>query len=283
MLNVNFVRGNQTLFESKTRQNFLKETQQNPIESRQTVNYNADNVKANFLPSLSFKGIHKDSVLGIETKIVGISKYQKNAERLYFRLQKRRDRREKEKVQLVLKSEKDNRKDPNAVAVYHVYRGKPQKLGYLNKNVSERIKPLMDEGYRFVPSVLYAAGGEREGFPYIGVKMRLEYLSNPDRSPNEVKVEKVRDAFKACKNDGSASAYREESIIHSTEYDRATKMKVDTERNEVSVYRMGWEQLHGDISSEPAIKNQRQHSQSQSFVDHVKNAVKTLSRKLNKD
>jgi hypothetical protein len=280
MLRVNFPVLNPPIVSLKEDSQIVKQKILPALTTRQPVRFTADNVKANFLPSLAFTGIHKDAVIGIDTKIVGISKYQDNAKRLYYRLDKRKQRGDKEKVQLALKLEDGNKYDKNAIAVYHVYGNKPAKLGYLNKDVSKRIRPMMEDGHAFTPSVIYAAGGDREGFPYIGVRMRLEYLSNPERSPNERTLKKVRQAFKDCLKDGSALAYREEQLIESKKYDRATKMKIDTERGEVTVYRMGWEQLQGPISDPPGLRNQRNHSQNPDFVDHSEGAVKALHKKL---
>ena len=79
---------------------------------------------------------------------------------------------------------------------------------------------------------------------------------------------------------GSALRYVEEKIIYSDTYDRATKMKVDKERDEVTVYRKGWEQLRSKIALNPHIRNSRNHLQSKTFVEHVKNTVVLIAQKF---
>lgn len=201
--------------------------------------YTAENVKANFLPSLFFTGIHKDSVLGIETRVAGISQYQNDATRLKFRFINRNKRHEPQKIPLHLEAEPQNLKDKNAIAVYHEYEGKKMKIGYLPASLSAVLKPLMDDDLKFDASVINVAGGKGSRVPNVGVRIRLEYLSNPDRSPNDKTIKRVKKAFAQAIKDGSALSYREEKIIKSKQYGRATKMKLDDERKEATVYRAG--------------------------------------------
>lgn len=251
-----------------------------PLNERGFAAYTADHVKANFLPSLSFKGIHKDAVVGVETKIVGISKYQQNAERLMYRRLNRLKKGTTEKIQLDLKREPDNSRDSNAIAVYHTYKGKPMKLGYLAAPMAKEVAPLMDKGYRFNASVVDVAGGNRSGYKYIGVKTRLEYLSSKERSPADRKLDDVKQAFQNCMDNKTATRYQEEMLIESKVYPRATKMKVDLERQEVTVYQKGWEQMRGELSAPPNLKNSRNHPQNKTFIDHVKNTVDYLVKKV---
>ena len=244
------------------------------------VNYSVDNLKANFLPLVSFKGIHKDAVYGVETLIVGISNYQDAANNVKFRFLNRNKRSEKEKFELKLKREPENKFKDNAIAVYHEYKGKSQKLGYINDDMSKLIAPLIDEGYKFSSSVVNV-GGDYIGYrsPYVGVRMRLESLCCPDRSPNKRKLKAVKNAFKNCLENGSALNYREEKIINSKQYDKATKMKVDVEREEVTVYRSGWTQLKGDLKPDTQLHNKRAHSQNPAFIEHTKKAIDYLLKK----
>lgn len=204
------------------------------------ASYTSEHVKANFLPSLAFTGVHKDAVIGIETKIVGISNYQKEADAVKFRFLHREQRGEKEKIQLELRREPDNSKDKNAIAVYHVYKGKSGKLGHIPASMAKNVAPLMDKGYKFEAGVVNVGGkfiGHKS--PYTGIRIRLEYVTSPDRSPNLKKVKTVKKAFKNCLQNGSALKYREELIYNSKELDGAAKMRVDTERSEVTIYRKG--------------------------------------------
>lgn len=277
MLNINV----NTVNPHITRQNFLKPDFFLPFKGTEVVenlsHYSVDNLKANFLPQISFKGIHKDAVLGVETLIVGISKYQEAANNVKFRFLNRNKRSEKEKFELKLKREPDNMFKDNAIAVYHEYKGTSKKLGYINDDMSKLIAPLMDDGHKFNPSVVNV-GGDYVGYksPYVGVRMRLEYLSSPDRSPNNKKLNLVKKAFKKCLDNGSALNYREEKLVKSKEYGKATKMKVDAERGEVTIYRSGWTQLKGDLKPQAELHNKRAHSQDAAFVEHAKKAVEYL-------
>ncbi|MGD9580946.1 MAG: HIRAN domain-containing protein [Vampirovibrionia bacterium] len=244
------------------------------------VNYSIDNLQANFLPLVSFKGIHKDAVVGVETLIVGISHHQDTANNVKFRFLNRNKRSAKDKIQLKLERESDNKFKDNAIAVYHEYRGKTGKLGYINDDMSGLIAPLIDKGYKFNASVVNV-GGDYIGFksPYVGVRMRLEYLSTPERSPNQKKLKHVQKAFKECLQNGSALNYREEKIVNSKQYKKATKMKVDVEKGEVTVYKSGWRQLKGDLKPGAHPRNKRAHSQDREFVDHVKRSMDYFIRK----
>ncbi|MEW6171383.1 MAG: HIRAN domain-containing protein [Candidatus Omnitrophota bacterium] len=242
--------------------------------------YSVYHVIANYAPTISFTGIHHDSVLGIETRVVGISQYQDNATRLKFRFINRNARGEKQKVHLRLEREKDNKKDPKAVAIYHDYDGKAMKLGYLSSPIADKVAPLMDKGFLFDAHVLNVAGGKNSEVPNVGVRIRLEYLSTPDRSPNKRKVDKVKKAFQQLMAKDQALSYREEKIYTSKTLKRATKLKVDDERNEATAYSKGWEQVHTEISDTPKIKNARVHPQDKKFTDHVANAVKFVHAKF---
>ena len=259
------------------------------------VSFTASNVRASYAPFLTFKGIHPDAVLGVETKIVGISNYQKNAEAVKFRLLARNKRGEKEKIQLRLEREPENKNNKNAVAVYHDYKGKQMKLGYLHDKMADELAPLIDKGFKFQPSVILSAGGIGQGIrgyksPYAGIRLRLEYLSNPDRSPNKRSVKQVRQAFKRCIANGSTVdihvasgktiAMREEPVYPSKKYKNATKMKVDRERGETTFYRHGWKQMDGNLAKPAELHNRRNHTQPKDFIEHSKKAVESLVEKL---
>lgn len=265
--------------------NSIKPTSKTTMTAKQDTDKFADysvfHVMANNLPSLTFKGIHHDSVLGIETRITGISQHQDNATRLKFRFLNRNLRGENQKIHLRLEKEPDNTKDPNAIAIYHDYQSKPMKLGYLTAPISAKIKPLMNKGFLFDASVINVAGGKGSGFPNVGVRIRLEYLSSPNRTPNNRKVDKVKKAFQELVKNNQALSYREEKIYTSKTYKKATKLKIDNERNEATAYKSGWEQLQAKIIEEPKIKNSRKHPQKADFTEHFKNAVKFIYFKFN--
>lgn len=261
-------------------------TNQESNKGQVFASYNAENLRANFMPMVSFKGLHHDSLMGVETLIIRISDYQDNAKRVKYRRIGRLKKGEKRPIPLKLEREPEHKFFKNSIAVYHEYDGKKMKLGYLAESMANQLAPLMDKNYKFNASVVNVAGGTNESFPYIGIRMRLEYTTSKDRSPNYRKINRVKKAFERCLNNGSAKSYtyKEETIVDSKEFARSTKLRLDEERGEATVYRKGWEQLRGPIAEKPGqLKNSRKHPQDQNFVEHAENSVDIVAKRKKKN
>lgn len=261
--------------------------------------FTANNLQANFAPFITFKGFHERAVIGVETKIRGISQedFHKSAISLQWRHKHRNERGEQEKIQLRMEVEKDN-KGHEGIALYHDYKNKSHKLGYLPEYLAKEVKPLIDKKFDFCANVVDVIGGSLDRFSNVGVRVRLEYLSKPERSPNERNIKKVKKAFrsaiKAAKAEAKDKKYnvpavmnlREEIIIHSHNYDAATKLKIDTERlancnkKQIPVYRKGWKQLDIEITDETIVKNRRAHSQDGKFKDNAKQAAEYIKKNI---
>lgn len=260
--------------------------------------FTASNIQANFAPFISFKGIHERAVVGVETKIRGISQedFQKSATSLQWRHKQRKARGETDKVNLRMEFEED-KNSKIAIAIYHDYKNKSYKLGFLPDYLTKEVVPLMNKNLDFHASVVDVAGGSLDGFTNVGVKVRLEYLSKPERSPNTKKIKLVKKAFenamKAAKVEAEAKNYtvpavmnlREEIMVSSKNFDGA-RLKIDTEKlqnsdkKEIPIYKKGWKQLDVEISDDAIVRNRRKHSQNNDFVENAKQAAEHIKKKL---
>lgn len=277
MVNVSLSRVNPLTKKPTSPQQCIKENLLTHSPSKECVNFTAAHVMANYAPFISFKGIHKNAVLGIEFQVKGTSQedFRKAATSLQWRNAKRNERGETEKIELRLAP--DNSK--KSIAVFHDYRGKSNQIGFIPEKIASKILPLIDKGHHFSASVVDVFGGEKDKFSNVGVRLRLEYLSSPERSPNERKIATVRKAFRSLVRQKSAFNLREEEVIKSKRYRKATKLKIDNERGEFRVYQKGWEQLNGKLDKPSTVKNSRNHKQDETFVHYVEKAVDKMATK----
>ena len=106
---------------------------------------------------------------GFFTKIVGVSFTNEDGSSRQQLLTSLSETLEKEEVYLLLERQQNNIHDQNAVAVYS-FEGK--QLGFLSKQVSETIAPLMDQGTKITATAVTVTGG----WPmHYGLNIRLEY------------------------------------------------------------------------------------------------------------
>lgn len=79
---------------------------------------------------------------------------------------------------LILRREKDNPVDTNAVAVYStgkvfIFFGYEQQIGYLSNNVAEQIAPELDAGKWIGCEVISVTGGSRDKL--YGLNVELDF------------------------------------------------------------------------------------------------------------
>ena len=106
---------------------------------------------------------------GFFTKVVGVSFPNDDGSSRQQIITSLTESIEKEEVLLLLERQQNNVHDQNAVAVYS-FEGK--QIGFLSKQVSETIAPLMDQGTKVIATAVTVTGGWPMQY---GLNIRLDY------------------------------------------------------------------------------------------------------------
>lgn len=203
-----------------------------------------------------FSGFHKDAVVGIDTRVAGVQRpeHESALRPIFFRMRNGRS-----ELKATLVREPDNEHDPkNAIAVItDKGTSREAKIGYLPTELADKIAPMMDEqgkNHRFDATIYEVRSFPKErgsrDFGY-SVKMRVEYVTAPNRAPNTKMAKQLADRFEQAYQDGQARAKRldqsatrvgkthQEAISKETIGKDTLVQRVDEERGEVTFYTKG--------------------------------------------
>ena len=236
---------------------------------------------------LMFSGIHPDALVGADVRLSGVKALEGDIERVFDALNASSALQKDvsgaytptSPIGLDLVREPQNPHDPNAIRLD--YQGTP--LGYLPKQLSQRLAPMLDhdKAARFSVSltqILPYKNWKTKQTSY-SVQTRVELTTRPNRAPNLKERDKALDAFTSARTDGDGFTQILTVIperIGTFEIDGKTiTERFDHERNEKAFYTGGHLLARGQAD----LANQQANAQ---FLRSPGDTVKTeIIRRLN--
>lgn len=198
--------------------------------------------------AVQFSGLHPNAVIGMEVKVAGTQNANQNTRRLWFKL-KNSDQVEpytyKTQYPLVLVREPKNEADPNAIMVLAEADRSSirRKVGYVPQELARNLAPLMDQGHQFAATLTKIRPYKKDNEWFHALDMRMEYITKPNRAPNDKVRQKVEQAFEQAVQ---AQQYKKvlrlqpEEVTTHTGTEGKLVERVDHEQGTISYYRKGY-------------------------------------------